>query len=141
MLSVRRGMWGADEMGSGVFGPGEAMAVSLALLSWHGVGYFLSMGNRNWKLPPNFAKKTIFLHLVTCFLCGMYYIITSKLSRGPNEYTRRNVAMNDVLQQISNIGIIPVIAIEDAEQAVPLARALVAGWSACRRGDLPHRCR
>ena len=30
--------------------------------------------------------------------------------------------MNDVLQQISNIGIIPVIAIEDAEQAVPLAR-------------------
>ena len=35
--------------------------------------------------------------------------------------------MNDVLQQISNIGIIPVIAIEDAEQAVPLARALVAG--------------
>ena len=35
--------------------------------------------------------------------------------------------MNDVLQQISNIGIIPVLAIEDAEQAVPLARALVAG--------------
>ena len=35
--------------------------------------------------------------------------------------------MNDVLQQISNIGIIHVIAIEDAEQAVPLARALVAG--------------
>lgn len=35
--------------------------------------------------------------------------------------------MNDVLQQISNIGIIPVIAIEDAEQVVPLARALVAG--------------
>ena len=35
--------------------------------------------------------------------------------------------MNDVLQQISNIGIIRVIAIEDAEQAVPLARALVAG--------------
>ena len=103
------------------------MAVSLVPLSRHGVGYFLSMGNRNWKLPPNFAKKTIFLHLVTCFLCGMYYIITSKLSRGPNEYTRRNVAMNDVLQQISNIGIIPVIAIEDAEQAVPLARALVAG--------------
>ena len=35
--------------------------------------------------------------------------------------------MNDVLQQISNIGIIPVIANEDAEQAVPLARAMVAG--------------
>ena len=35
--------------------------------------------------------------------------------------------MNDVLQQIFNIGIIPVIAIEDAAQAVPLAKALVAG--------------
>ena len=35
--------------------------------------------------------------------------------------------MNVVLQQISNIGLIPVIALEDAEQAVPLARALVAG--------------
>lgn len=35
--------------------------------------------------------------------------------------------MNQVLEQISNIGIIPVIAIDDAEKAVPLAKALVAG--------------
>ena len=35
--------------------------------------------------------------------------------------------MNDVLQQIYNIGIVPVIAIDDAAQAVPLAKALVAG--------------
>lgn len=35
--------------------------------------------------------------------------------------------MNDVLKLVSNIGIIPVIAIEDANKAVPLARALVAG--------------
>lgn len=35
--------------------------------------------------------------------------------------------MNPVLQQIYNIGIIPVIALEDAGKAVPLARALVAG--------------
>ena len=35
--------------------------------------------------------------------------------------------MNDVLQLVSNIGIIPVIAIEDAAKAVPLARALTAG--------------
>lgn len=35
--------------------------------------------------------------------------------------------MNDVLKTIFNIGIIPVIAIEDAEKAVPLAKALVAG--------------
>lgn len=35
--------------------------------------------------------------------------------------------MNEVLQKVSNIGIIPVIAIEDAAKAVPLARALTAG--------------
>lgn len=35
--------------------------------------------------------------------------------------------MNAVLQELSNIGIVPVIAIEDASKAVPLAKALVAG--------------
>lgn len=35
--------------------------------------------------------------------------------------------MNAVLQQASNIGIIPVIAIEDAAKAVPLAKALASG--------------
>lgn len=35
--------------------------------------------------------------------------------------------MNQVLQRIYEIGIIPVIAIEDAKKAVPLAKALVAG--------------
>lgn len=35
--------------------------------------------------------------------------------------------MNDILRTISNIGIIPVIAIEDADKAVPLARALARG--------------
>ena len=35
--------------------------------------------------------------------------------------------MNPILEQISNIGIVPVIAIDDAKKAVPLARALVAG--------------
>ncbi|MEG1879437.1 MAG: bifunctional 4-hydroxy-2-oxoglutarate aldolase/2-dehydro-3-deoxy-phosphogluconate aldolase [Pseudoflavonifractor sp.] len=35
--------------------------------------------------------------------------------------------MNAILEQMSKIGIIPVIAIDDAEKAVPLARALVAG--------------
>lgn len=35
--------------------------------------------------------------------------------------------MNAVLQQASNIGIIPVIAIDDAAKAVPLAKALAAG--------------
>ncbi len=35
--------------------------------------------------------------------------------------------MNEVLQTISRIGIVPVIAIDDAKKAVPLAKALVAG--------------
>lgn len=35
--------------------------------------------------------------------------------------------MNKVVEQIRNIGIVPVIAIEDASKAVPLAKALVAG--------------
>lgn len=35
--------------------------------------------------------------------------------------------MNKILQTISNIGIIPVIAIDDAAKAVPLARALADG--------------
>ena len=35
--------------------------------------------------------------------------------------------MSDILKQISDIGIIPVIAINDAKHAVPLANALAAG--------------
>ena len=35
--------------------------------------------------------------------------------------------MNPILETISRIGVIPVIALEDASKAVPLARALVAG--------------
>ena len=33
----------------------------------------------------------------------------------------------DILKQVSNIGIVPVIAIDDASKAVPLAKALAAG--------------
>lgn len=35
--------------------------------------------------------------------------------------------MNEVLQRLSRTGIVPVIAIDDAEKAIPLARALTAG--------------
>lgn len=35
--------------------------------------------------------------------------------------------MNEVLKTISKIGIVPVIALDDAKKAVPLAKALVAG--------------
>ena len=39
--------------------------------------------------------------------------------------------MNDILTQIEHIGIIPVVAIDDPAQAVPLAQALLAGGLPC----------
>jgi len=39
--------------------------------------------------------------------------------------------MSDILKQIGEIGIVPVIAISDVEKAVPLARALAAGGIPC----------
>ncbi|MFV0400915.1 MAG: bifunctional 4-hydroxy-2-oxoglutarate aldolase/2-dehydro-3-deoxy-phosphogluconate aldolase [Oscillospiraceae bacterium] len=39
--------------------------------------------------------------------------------------------MNPVLEQISKIGIVPVIKIDDVEKAVPLAKALVEGGIPC----------
>ncbi|MFV0466714.1 MAG: bifunctional 4-hydroxy-2-oxoglutarate aldolase/2-dehydro-3-deoxy-phosphogluconate aldolase [Lachnospiraceae bacterium] len=39
--------------------------------------------------------------------------------------------MNQVLEEFSNIGIIPVIALEDAADAVPLAKALIDGGLPC----------
>lgn len=39
--------------------------------------------------------------------------------------------MHQVLEQIGKIGIVPVIAISDAEKAVPLAMALIAGGIPC----------
>lgn len=47
--------------------------------------------------------------------------------------------MNDVIQKIYDIGIVPVIAIDDADKAVPLQRP----WSKAAwprgRGHVPHR--
>ena len=39
--------------------------------------------------------------------------------------------MNEILKQISKIGVVPVIAISDTEKAVPLAKALLAGGIPC----------
>lgn len=39
--------------------------------------------------------------------------------------------MNDVLKKLSAIGIVPVVVINDAEKAVPLAKALVEGGIPC----------
>jgi 2-dehydro-3-deoxyphosphogluconate aldolase/(4S)-4-hydroxy-2-oxoglutarate aldolase len=39
--------------------------------------------------------------------------------------------MNEVLEELGKIGIVPVIKIDDVEKAVPLARALIAGGIPC----------
>ncbi|MDR1239546.1 MAG: bifunctional 4-hydroxy-2-oxoglutarate aldolase/2-dehydro-3-deoxy-phosphogluconate aldolase [Treponema sp.] len=39
--------------------------------------------------------------------------------------------MNEVFEELGNIGIVPVITIDDVEKAVPLARALTAGGIPC----------
>lgn len=39
--------------------------------------------------------------------------------------------MNEILNQLGTIGIIPVVAIEDADDAVPLGEALLAGGLPC----------
>lgn len=39
--------------------------------------------------------------------------------------------MNEVVRQLSRIGIVPVVVIEDAKDAVPLAKALVEGGLPC----------
>jgi 2-dehydro-3-deoxyphosphogluconate aldolase/(4S)-4-hydroxy-2-oxoglutarate aldolase len=39
--------------------------------------------------------------------------------------------MHEILEKISEIGIVPVIAISDVEKAVPLAKALIAGGIPC----------
>lgn len=39
--------------------------------------------------------------------------------------------MNEILQQIGKIGVVPVIAISDVEKAVPLAKALLDGGVPC----------
>ena len=39
--------------------------------------------------------------------------------------------MNAVMEELKKIGIIPVIKIDDAEKAVPLAKALIAGYIPC----------
>ena len=41
--------------------------------------------------------------------------------------SRKEDAMNNIFEKIRAIGILPVIALDDAAQAVPLARSLAAG--------------
>ena len=47
-----------------------------------------------------------------------------------------SVDFSNVIDEISKIGIVPVIAIDNAEDAVPLARALINGGLNCREGRI-----
>ena len=39
--------------------------------------------------------------------------------------------MNPIIEELSKIGIVPVIALNDAKDALPLAKALIAGGLPC----------
>lgn len=39
--------------------------------------------------------------------------------------------MNDVLEKLKKIGIVPVVVLEDAKDAAPLAKALIEGGFSC----------
>ena len=41
------------------------------------------------------------------------------------------VKMNKVVEELSKIGIVPVIALDDAKDAEPLAKALIEGGLPC----------
>lgn len=47
------------------------------------------------------------------------------------EYRDRRERMNEVLEKISQIGIVPVVVLEDAKDAKPLAEALIKGGLPC----------
>jgi len=48
-----------------------------------------------------------------------------------NENFIRRIIMNEIITRVGNIGLVPVIKIEDASKAVPLARALIEGGLPC----------
>lgn len=47
--------------------------------------------------------------------------------------------MNEVLEKIQKIGIVPVVVLNDAKDAEPLAKALCNGGLPCA-GYFPYRC-
>ncbi len=49
--------------------------------------------------------------------------------------------MNSVLQRVYEIGIIPVIAFNSVDEALPLCKALMGRRPAGCGGHLPHRLR
>ena len=50
---------------------------------------------------------------------------------GEDYKERRRIDMNEVLKQIEKIGIVPVVVLNDAKDAAPLAKALCEGGLPC----------
>ena len=48
--------------------------------------------------------------------------------------------MNEVLKQIEEIGIVPVVVLNDAKGAEPLAQALCEGGLPCATTTKDHAC-
>lgn len=46
--------------------------------------------------------------------------------------------MNKVVEELSKIGIVPVIALDDAKDAEPLAKALIEGRTSMRRSNIQN---
>ena len=46
--------------------------------------------------------------------------------------------MNKVLEEFSKIGIIPVIALDNVEDAAPLAKSIMRRWSPMCRSYFPY---
>ena len=47
--------------------------------------------------------------------------------------------MKTLEEQFYDYAVVPVVVLDDAEDAAPLAEALVKGGTSLCRGDLPHR--
>ena len=47
--------------------------------------------------------------------------------------------MNKVLEEIKKIGIVPVVVLDDAKDAEPLAKSIVRGRTSLCRGYIPYR--
>lgn len=72
--------------------------------------------------PPSFLYEFVFIRT-----CRPGSVLLLNISKKEKEYT----AMNEVLEKIQKTGIVPVVVLDDARDAAPLARALCEGGLPC----------
>jgi 2-dehydro-3-deoxyphosphogluconate aldolase/(4S)-4-hydroxy-2-oxoglutarate aldolase len=69
---------------------------------------------------------------VLCGFIGLHPSFACRLFFPQNIFKmRKRLAMHEVLKELERIGVVPVIKIDDAQKAIPLARALAAGGIPC----------